>query len=147
MRSPFEGTERVAGGVHSPVIGYGLEYAVARLRWSPGADDLPLHTHELSDRVIVVLNGRGFFHWSTETLENFSGGVVQTVAARERDVFVFRQGLLHTFSTADSPMELVSCQLPFLPFDDERQYSLPSMLWTPRSDSLSTHAGRADSPS
>jgi quercetin dioxygenase-like cupin family protein len=102
-----------------------------------------LHTHEHSDRVIVVLNGRGFFHWSTETLENFTGGGVQTVAARERDVFVFTRGLLHTFSTADSPMELVSCQLPFLPFGDKRQYTVPSPLWSPRSESLSTRAGRA----
>jgi len=146
LRSPFEGSDLVSGGVHTPVRKGDRDYAVARLRWSSCAADLPLHTHEHSDRVIVVLRGRGFFHWSDQTLDVFDGTSVRTVAARELDGFVFRRGLLHTFSTAGSHMELVSCQLPFLPFDDPRQYTLPprpSHRWVPRSETSLPDAGRA----
>lgn len=55
---------------------------------------------------------------------------VRSVPARERDVFLFTRGTVHTFSTGPDPMMLLSCQLPFLPFDDPRQYRLPAVRWT-----------------
>jgi mannose-6-phosphate isomerase-like protein (cupin superfamily) len=106
--------------------------ALAKLRWSAGADDLPIHVHEHSDRFIIVHEGRGFFHVSDQDVDHFDGSDVRTIPARERDVFIFTRGVAHTFSTLTEPMTLLSCQLPYLPFDDPRQYRLPKCTWTAR---------------
>jgi len=55
------------------------------------------------------------------------------IAARERDVFIFTRGVVHTFSTTDQPMVLLSCHLPFIHLDDARQYTLPPVRWTAHS--------------
>ncbi len=131
LRFPFEGSEHVGGAVwrSDQIIDPERRDALAKLHWKPGALDLPMHTHEHSDRLIIVLEGRGYFHVTDEPIEAFTGTAVRTVPARERDVFAFTRGVVHTFSTADTGMTLLSCQLPFLPFDDPRQYTLPSKLW------------------
>lgn len=138
LRFPFEGSERVGGAVWMPaeVLGEaGHPAAIAKLHWRAGADDLPMHIHEHADRFIVVLEGRGFFHWTHQRAGEFDGSAVKTIAARERDVFVFRRGLVHTFSTDAESMTLLSVQSPFLPFDAPEQYALPARRWT-RGDSL-----------
>ncbi|MCA9303413.1 MAG: hypothetical protein KC996_04760 [Phycisphaerales bacterium] len=129
---PFEGSDRVGGAVwdcpallDDPVVTAGI----AKLRWLREARELPLHLHP-SDRFIVVMEGRGFFHWTAQSVTEFDGSGVQTIAARSRDVFVFRRGLLHTFSTADHPMTLLSVQMPFIEFEDPRQYRLPAVRWS-----------------
>lgn len=127
LESPFEGSMKVAGAAWNSRSG-----ALAKLRWSEHADDLPMHVHEHSDRFIIVDQGRGFFHVTDETADDFTGTKVRTIPARERDVFMFSRGVVHTFSTAEEPMTLLSCQLPFLAFDDPRQYRLPKVRWIAR---------------
>jgi mannose-6-phosphate isomerase-like protein (cupin superfamily) len=104
--------------------------SIAKLLWSPGATDLPMHVHEHSDRFIIVRKGRGYFHVSDEPVDAFSGKRVRTIPARERDVFMFSRGVVHTFSTDREGMELISCQSPFLRFDHPDQYRLPRVRWT-----------------
>jgi mannose-6-phosphate isomerase-like protein (cupin superfamily) len=104
--------------------------SIAKLLWAPKALDLPMHVHEHSDRFILVKKGRGYFHVSGEGVEEFTGKGVRTIPARERDIFMFSRGVVHTFSTDLEPMELVSCQSPFLPFDHPDQYRLPGYRWT-----------------
>lgn len=132
--SPFEGSEHVAGAVWrcDQLLGPAHNASVAKLRWDGGADNLPMHVHEHSDRFIVVLEGRGFYHVSDQPLGKFDGSRLRTIAARERDVFCFTRGVVHTFSTTDHPMTLLSVQSPFLAFDDPRQYTLPQQRWTAR---------------
>lgn len=131
LRYPFEGSEQVGGAVWrgDELLHADHTDALAKLHWKPGAVDLPMHAHECSDRLIIVLEGRGFFHVTDEPIDRFTGNAVRTVPARERDVFAFTRGVVHTFSTAHTGMTLLSCQLPFLPFDDPRQYTLPNVLW------------------
>jgi mannose-6-phosphate isomerase-like protein (cupin superfamily) len=149
LQSPFEGSELVAGAAWEgpSLIGSGCTAALAKLRWSPGADDLPMHVHDHSDRFIIVDKGRGYFHVSDQPIERFDGSDVRSVPARERDVFVFTRGVVHTFSTAEEPMTLLSCQLPFLPFEDPHQYRLPQIRWTARENPESTPARVALDPS
>ncbi len=130
--SPFEDSERVAGAAWDAgrILGNGRNWALAKLRWQAHADDLPMHVHEHSDRFIIVHEGRGYFHVSAQTADRFDGSDVRTVPARERDVFLFSRGVVHTFSTRDEPMTLLSCQLPYMAFDDPRQYRLPAVRWT-----------------
>lgn len=130
LKYPFEANERVGGAIWpGTLVDEHAPHSLMKLRWEARADDLPMHSHEHSDRCIIVLNGRGFFHVSREPVEGFTGTGVRTIAARERDVFVFRRGTVHTFSTCEEPMELLSCHLPFIPLDDPRQYTLPQTRW------------------
>lgn len=134
---PFEGSDRVGGAawVGRDLIGPEEPAALAKLHWLPGADDLPMHVHPFSDRLIVVLRGRGYFHYTQQSLSDFDGSSVQTIAARERDVFAFTRGTVHTFSTGESDLVLLSCQFPYLPFDHPDQYRLPAHRWTAQSAS------------
>lgn len=129
---PFEGSARVGGAVWlaSDLLEPINTAALAKLHWKAGARDLPMHVHTSSDRFIIVLEGRGFFHVSNQGLDAFDGGSAQTIAARERDVFLFTRDVVHTFSTAEHSMTLLSAQLPFIPFDDATQYALPAHRWT-----------------
>jgi mannose-6-phosphate isomerase-like protein (cupin superfamily) len=129
---PFEDSERVGGAVWvaRDLLGGISETSVAKIRWDSRATDLPMHVHDHSDRFIIVLKGRGYFHVTDEPAERFTGTNVRTVPAREMDVFLFTRGTVHTFSTAEDPMVLLSCQLPYLPFNDPRQYRLPAVRWT-----------------
>lgn len=132
LASPFEGSDRVSGAVWMPeqITGQSAPMSIAKLRWNNKALDLPMHIHEHSDRFIIVRKGRGYFHVSNEPVDTFTGQNVRTIPARERDVFMFSRGVVHTFSTDAEPMDLVSCQSPFLEFDDPRQYRLPAVRWT-----------------
>lgn len=129
--SPFEDSHLVAGAAWEgpSLIGPGCTAALANLRWSAGADDLPMHVHDHSDRFIIVDKGRGYFHVSDQPIDRFDGRSVRTVPARERDVFVFTRGVVHTFSTTEEPMTLLSCQLPYLPFNDPHQFRIPQTRW------------------
>lgn len=131
---PFEGSENVGGAawIGSELLSPRETAGIAKLHWRAGARDLPMHAHETSDRFIVVLEGRGFFHVADQPIGGFDGAAVRTIAARERDVFVFTRGVVHTFSTADRGMTLLSCHLPFLPLDHPDQYTLPGVTWTAR---------------
>lgn len=134
LQSPFEDSDLVAGAVWDGglVVGAHCKAALAKLRWSAGADDLPMHVHDFSDRFIIVQEGRGFFHVSNQSIDEFDGSDVRSVPARERDVFVFRRGTVHTFSTLDKSMTLLSCQLPYVAFDDPDQFRIPKHRWIAR---------------
>jgi len=123
MASPFEGSDNVAGGVLLP-----QDAGIANrddgflfLRFDANCRDLPLHTHDHSERLIYVIEGRGFFHVQDGDQE----GVIRHVPVRSRDVLMFRRGALHTFSTQAEPLHLLSYHAPFFALDDPRQFSLP----------------------
>lgn len=132
LEYPFEGSDRVGGAVWvaKELLRGTSTTSVAKLRWDSRALDLPMHVHDHSDRFIIVLEGRGFFHVTDEPAERFTGKRVRSIPARERDVFLFSRGVVHTFSTDAEPMTLLSCQLPYLAFDDPKQYRLPQIRWT-----------------
>ncbi len=132
LQYPFEDSKHVGGAVWDcPTIlkDSSVDSAITKIKWNKGADDLPMHVHDHTDRFIVVLEGRGFFHWTDQPFEDFDAKAINTIAARDRDVFVFRRGVVHTFSTVEHSMTLLSIQCPFIPFDDSRQFRLPEHRW------------------
>lgn len=133
MKSPFEGSESVAGGVLLPAEA-GLsarDDGFLFLRFAEQSRDLPMHTHEDSDRLIYVLEGRGFFHASRERLDDFTGDDIRNVPVRSRDVLLFRRGVMHTFSTESEALLLLSYHAPFVPLEDPRQYTVPDRVILP----------------
>jgi len=136
LERPFENCASVAGGIwyDADVLSPEDPDALLTLRFDEDARDLPVHQHASSDRLIVVLEGRGFFHVTDESPESFTGKGVRTTAVRERDVIAFRRGVLHTFSTAQHGMTLLSFHQPYIPLEDEGQYTLPDYRWTAREE-------------
>jgi len=134
LRSPFEETDSIAGAIWSgrSLLGDGCEDGLAKLCFSAGTLDLPLHIHAQSDRFIAAVAGAGRFFWSTQPFERFDGGDIHAVPVRPGDVLIFTRGLLHTFSAPDEDLTLLSYHSPEIPFDDPRQYTLPAVRWTPR---------------
>jgi mannose-6-phosphate isomerase-like protein (cupin superfamily) len=132
--SPFEETDSIAGGLWSGRSLFGVTYedALAKLRFSAGTLDLPLHTHDYSDRFIFVASGVGRFWWSNERLHTFSGLGIDSIPVRSGDVLIFTRGLLHTFSAPEEELLLLSFHSPEIAFTDPRQYTLPKLRWTPR---------------
>ncbi len=133
LESPFEGTDAVAGTawVGDDLLDDPSGLGMLKLRFSPGTDDLPMHSHEHSDRFIVVLEGRGFYHASCQPVTGFDGRKYQTIAVRERDVLMFRRGTVHTFSTTGHPLVLMSVHRPFVALDATGQYTLPPVRCLP----------------
>jgi len=144
MQRPFEGCDSIAGGVWEgcELVSPDDPDALLVLRFDPDARDLPIHQHAHSDRIIVVLEGRGFFHVTGEAPCEFNGPSVLTTAVRERDVIAFRSGVLHTFSTAQHGMTLLSFHSPYVPLEDKGQYATPPHRWTAR-ERLPLEAGEA----
>ena len=126
--SPFEGSHSVAGAVIEGRVWAdpARDDAFLKLRFAAGSVDLPMHAHEQSDRIIFVLDGRGFYHVSAASLADFSGEDVLHVPVRERDVLMFPRGTIHTFSTDGHALDLLSYHAPFVPLDDPTQYTVPA---------------------
>ncbi len=133
LRGPFEDSPNLSGAVWDArgELGLDLDAAFMKLRFEPGCRDLPLHSHEHSDRFIIVLEGRGYFHVSAEPVDRFTGERVQTVPVRSRDVLAFTRGVVHTFSATTEPLVLLSGHLPFLPLEEPEQYTLPGLIVRP----------------
>lgn len=133
LASPFEGCDSIAGGLCSGkrILGVESDDALAKLKFLPQTIELPIHTHEHSDRFIIIGNGEGTFYYSTGDLESFDGTHVLPVRVSRGDVVVFLQNVLHTFGAGSSGLTLFSYHAPEIAFDDPRQYSLPKVLWSP----------------
>jgi len=101
-----------------------------------------MHTHDHSERLIYVLEGRGIFHVAPSVPERATDPVIRQVPVRSRDVLLFRRGTMHTFSTASEPLLLLSYHAPFIPLENERQYSVPPTTVLPGAD-IQTQRSRA----
>lgn len=134
LKAPFEETESIAGALWSgrELLGLHRDDGLAKLRFAQGTLDLPVHSHEHSDRFIAVLEGTGRFWWAEESLRDFTGRDVRSVPVNTGDVLVFTRGMLHTFSAPGENLVLLSYHSPEIPFDDPRQYTIPALRWTPR---------------
>jgi len=135
VRSPFEGSDAIAGGAWLGREHFGAhpDCALAKLCFSAGAVDLPMHSHEYSDRFILVLEGEGRFHHAPGSAQGFTGDGVQSDRVSGGDLVLFRRGLVHTFSSPHRAMTLLSWHLPFFAFDDPRQFELPAARVSPDS--------------
>jgi len=134
LGGPFENSDAVSGAIWDcrHLLGPAYSSALLKLRFAHGALDLPLHVHERSDRFIIVLEGRGYFHVSDAPADRFTGASVRTVPVRSRDALMFTRGVVHTFSAPDEPLVLLSFHSPFIPLEDSDQYRVPGDPVTPR---------------
>jgi hypothetical protein len=124
---PFEGSENVSGAAirGSDVLGDPSRTdGFLVLRFAPGTRDLPLHVHPDSDRFIFAIGGRGFFHVSSADRCYVSQTSLRHTAVRDRDALMFRRGAVHTFSTAEHLLTLLSYHRPFIELDEPSQYVL-----------------------
>lgn len=119
MKSPFENVDSIAGGIWhvSELFADDSQDAILKLRFRAGTQSLPLHRHEFSERVVIVLDGAGEYHVA-------AGSEIRSTAVGVGDVLAFSRGVSHTFKTFQSDLLLLSYHRPFIPLDDPRQYTL-----------------------
>lgn len=129
----FEGCMTARGSVlrGKDLVSSERDDAFLLLRFEPQTLDLPLHIHEDSDRFITVISGRGFFHASPDPLEVGPSRRLRHTVVRDRDTVMFRRGTVHTFSTGEHALTILSYHRPYISLADERQYTLSSHLEKP----------------
>jgi mannose-6-phosphate isomerase-like protein (cupin superfamily) len=122
LHSPFEGVETIAGGVWRPDdLG---DDALLLLRFGRGTLNLPLHSHEHSDRLIVVLAGHGRFVWAEGDPKDETSFRLQHVSVSTEDFIRFDRGVIHTFSTPEDSLLLLSYHRPYIALEDPRQFTV-----------------------
>lgn len=131
--APFEECESVAGAVMQAceLIAPQRDDALLVLKFEAGSRELPMHSHEDSERFIYVVSGRGFFHVSKEPVNGFTGRDIRHIPVRASDIVMFSRGTVHTFSTDGEPLVLLSYHAPYVPLNDDRQYAVPSVRICP----------------
>lgn len=128
----FEGNPGVEGGAWRPTDR--RDDGLVHLRFAAGTEDLPLHVHEFSDRLLVVTSGLGLFHYlpDAHTSREF-----RSVAVDPGDAVLFTRGVVHTFTAPIADLMLLSYHAPFFEFDDSRQFTVlgrspkSGYQWTP----------------
>jgi len=123
VESGFEGNPGVEGGAWRPSDG--SDDGLVHLRFAAGTEDLPLHVHEFSDRLLVVTSGVGLFHYLPDREKTRE---LRSVVVDDGDAVLFTRGVVHTFTAPLGELTLLSYHAPFFELDDSRQYSIPLSL-------------------
>jgi mannose-6-phosphate isomerase-like protein (cupin superfamily) len=113
----FEGNPGVEGGAWRPSDGG--DDGLVHLRFAAGTEDLPLHVHEFSDRLLVVTSGTGLFHYLPNAAKSRE---LRSVVVDGGDAVLFTRGVVHTFMAPFEELTLLSYHAPFFEFDDARQF-------------------------
>ena len=109
---------------------------LVHLRFAAGTEDLPLHVHEFSDRLLVVTSGVGLFHYLSDAEKVRE---LRSVAVEAGNAVLFTRGVVHTFTAPLGDLTLLSYHAPFFEFDDTRQFTIPRQL---RASSYTWSLGR-----
>jgi len=122
LESPFEEISTIAGGIWQASQLCGGEDALLKLCFQPGTMDLPLHSHDHSDRVVFVIDGSGSFEFIPER----DGSNATSTEITSGDLLMFARGTVHSFRTPQDGLQLISYHSPFLDLHDSRQYTVHS---------------------
>lgn len=123
VEAGFEGNPGVEGGACRPSDG--RDDGLVHLRFAAGTEDLPLHVHEFSDRLLVVTSGIGLFHYLPDGGKSRE---LRSVVVDAGDAILFTRGVAHTFTAPLGNLTLLSYHAPFFEFDDARQFKIISQL-------------------
>ncbi len=121
LQCPFEGVPTIYGGIWKASESEDSRDALLKLRFQVGTMDLPLHSHEHSDRVIFVVEGSGTF---TVAANGRSTEQLNPIEVNKGDALVFARGTVHTFEVPSTELVLLSYHSPFFPLEDPRQYTV-----------------------
>jgi quercetin dioxygenase-like cupin family protein len=89
------------------------------LKFAPnGHEDLELHSHPVSDRIISVLGGNGVFQaiWNGEAIER---------QIKPGHVLYMPRGIFHTFLGNEDPLVVHAIHNPWVPMDDPNNIVYP----------------------
>ncbi len=131
LKSPFEQVASISGGLWqaSELIDENDDDAALKLRFEAGTTDLPMHSHDYSNRVVVVIEGNGVFEVAADSPGLPSDPCqIHSIQVEPGDVLAFSRGVLHTFKAESEDLLLFSYHAPFIPLDDPRQFTIPDAL-------------------
>ena len=122
LESPFEGVSTISGGVWraSDFCETNATDALLKLCFLAGTVDLPMHSHDYSDRVILVAKGAGVFESQSGASDRHE---IVSTEIKAGDALVFARGTVHTFKVPSTELVLMSYHSPFIPLADPRQYT------------------------
>ena len=90
-----------------------------------GTENLPLHIHEFSDRLLVVTSGMGLFHYLPDSGRSRE---LRSVVVDTGDAVLFTRRVVHTFTAPLGDLTLLSYHAPFIELNDTRQFKIPSSV-------------------
>jgi len=136
LKSPFESCDDIEGNYwkESEYLNRESEDAILHIKWHQGAIDLPSHVHRNSDRVIMLFQGEGSFYYNFDKFEDHQNLHMQKLKLQQGDILCFPKDFVHSFSSEDSDMELLSYHSPFVELDDPKQYDVTKEVYYPRMD-------------
>lgn len=140
----FERNPGVEGGAWRPSDG--CDDGLVHLRFGAGTEDLPLHVHEFSDRLLVITSGLGSFHYLPDAGKSRE---LRSVVVEAGDAVLFTRGVIHTFTAPLCDLTLLSYHSPFIELDDSRQFTIPigsndrNWAWSPHGMVRSQNASGA----
>ena len=112
----------VANAWTGDVLGNGRQDAIIRMSFEQGTDNLPLHVHEQSDRVLVVESGVGYGYYATVSPEIFSASDVRRVSIEAGDIITFPRNTTHTFQSTEELIKTITYHSPYVDFSDEASF-------------------------
>ncbi len=118
LESPFEEVATISGGLWRADKICGGEDALLKLCFQAGTIDLPLHSHDYSDRVVFVVEGSGTFEFVS------NADATQVIEISTGDLLMFPRTTVHSFRTPKSGLQLISYHSPFIELNDSRQWKL-----------------------
>jgi len=123
VRSPFEGVSTIFGGIWngSKLCDSRATDALLKLRFQAGTTDLPIHSHDHSDRVIFVARGAGIFEFASDGQSPQQMGSIEVGPG---DTLIFPRGTVYTFKVPAEDLWLLSYHSPFIALDDSRQFTI-----------------------
>lgn len=120
LQSPFEEVETIAGGIWKASDICSGNDAILRLSFRAGTVNLPLHSHNFSDRVVFVVRGSGTF----EFVSDLESNELTTTHVQEGTMLMFPRGTIHSFRTPDAGLELISYHSPYIELEDAKHYTV-----------------------
>ena len=123
VQSPFEGVPTICGGIWeaSELCEGDSTDALLKLRFQAGTLELPMHSHDHSDRVVLVAEGAGIFEVAADGQSKHR---VISTEVEAGDALVFSRGTVHSFKAPSTDLVLLSYHSPFIALEDHRHYTV-----------------------
>ncbi|MEQ9616813.1 MAG: hypothetical protein RLN60_02130 [Phycisphaerales bacterium] len=108
----------------SDVLGPQWDHAISLVEFDAGMDDATLLTYEHSDRLVIVLDGRGSLYTTTATLEEVAKTGFGEITSHQLEpgcAALLTRGCVHSFAGHEErSLTLLVCHLPYITPSDER---------------------------
>ncbi len=131
-RPPRDSTASSKRWLASDLLGAKWNQAITVVEFDPGSTKATLLAYEHSDRLVVVLAGRGVLHTTEATLAEIVKSGAGEMKSHELEpgiAVMLTRGFVHSFAGGGEPaLTLLVCHLPYIAPEDERYSTIAKWL-------------------